>query len=61
MQVKNTQKYAAAMPIILYKNVPPAQPGGHFYTICPRTAYLKDSIMALKAGRLRRIMSLDTQ
>ena len=33
----------------------------HCYAICPRTAYLKDSIMALKAGRLRRIMSLDTQ
>ena len=33
----------------------------HFYAICPRVAYRHSSIMARKAGRLRRIMSLDTQ
>ena len=60
MQVKFTQKYTAVARIILYKNVSRTA-GRHFYTICPRNAYLKDSIMALKAGRLRRIMSLDTQ
>ena len=34
---------------------------GHFYTVCPFVDYRQDSIMARKAGRLRRIMSLDTQ
>ena len=33
----------------------------HFYAICPRAAYRHSFIMARKAERLRRIMSLDTQ